>query len=152
MKFHAAALTLAYLASSASASVARPRDTAESTPEGKKFSLTQIPNENYKGPDAPAAYIAALAKYSPSLPEHIKQVIRSNPELRRKFGALIAAGKSSRSVMKDVKVPIKRSGNQTGTAVATPPVGADSEYVLPVDIGTPPQTIPLNLDTGSADL
>lgn len=41
---------------------------------------------------------------------------------------------------------------ETGTAVARPTEGYDSEYVLPVDIGTPPQTIPLNLDTGSADL
>ena len=41
---------------------------------------------------------------------------------------------------------------ETGTAVSRPTEGYDSEYVLQVDIGTPPQTIPLNLDTGSADL
>ncbi|PNP54042.1 hypothetical protein THARTR1_05249 [Trichoderma harzianum] len=134
MKFHATALTLAYLASSASAAVAQPRSEAiQSTDEGKTFSVSQIYNEGYRGTNVPASYIAALAKYSPQLPEHIKHVIRVNPDLHRRFGSLLDAG------------------NQTGTAVATPSPGADSEYVLPVKIGTPPQTIPINLDTGSSD-
>ncbi|KAL7911339.1 aspartic peptidase domain-containing protein [Trichoderma velutinum] len=135
MKFHATALTLAYLANSASAAVAQPRSEAvQSTQEGKTFSISQIYNERYKGSNVPASYIAALAKYSPQIPERIKHVIKVNPDLHRKFGALLNAG------------------NETGTAVATPAPGADSEYVLPVKIGTPPQTVPLNLDTGSSDL
>ncbi|KAL7943549.1 aspartic peptidase domain-containing protein [Trichoderma barbatum] len=135
MKFHTAALTLAYLANSASASVAQPRgEAAKSTHEGKTFSIAQIQNERYRGPNVPASYIAALAKYSPQIPEHIKHAIKVNPDLHRKFSALLAAG------------------NQTGTAIATSPPGADSEYVLPVSIGTPAQTVPLNLDTGSSDL
>ncbi|RFU75768.1 aspartic ase [Trichoderma arundinaceum] len=134
MKFHTAALTLACIANSASAAVAQPRDTAKSNADGKEFSITQIQNERYKGPNIPASYIAALAKYSPRLPQHIKHAIRVNPDLHRKFGSLLDAG------------------NLTGTAVATPAPGADSEYVLPVKIGTPPQTVPLNLDTGSSDL
>ncbi|KAL7934953.1 aspartic peptidase domain-containing protein [Trichoderma chlorosporum] len=135
MKFHAAALTLACLANSASASVARPRgEIIPSTDEGKTFSISQIHNERYRGQSVPASYIAALAKYSPQIPEHIKHVIKVNPDLHRRFGALLNAG------------------NQTGTAVATPAPGADSEYVLPVKIGTPAQTVPLNLDTGSSDL
>ncbi|KAL7960435.1 aspartic peptidase domain-containing protein [Trichoderma compactum] len=135
MKFHATAFTLAYLASSASAAVAQPRSAAiQSTHKGTTFSISQIYNEQYKGTNVPASYIAALVKYSPQLPEHIKHVIRNNPDLHRRFGSLLGAG------------------NQTGTAVATPSPGADSEYVLPIKIGTPPQTIPINLDTGSSDL
>ncbi|KAL6804828.1 aspartic peptidase domain-containing protein [Trichoderma sp. SZMC 28013] len=135
MKFHATALTLAYLASSASAAVAQPRSEAiQSNHEGTTFSISQIYNEQYKGTNVPASYIAALVKYSPQLPERIKHVIRNNPDLHRRFGSLLDAG------------------NQTGTAVATPSPGADSEYVLPIKIGTPPQTIPINLDTGSSDL
>ncbi|KAK1242304.1 hypothetical protein MKX07_000290 [Trichoderma sp. CBMAI-0711] len=134
MKFHAAALTLACLASSASAGVAQPRaDEVESAEQGKTFSLEQIPNERYKG-NIPAAYISALAKYSPTIPDKIKHAIEINPDLHRKFSKLINAG------------------NMTGTAIASPPPGADAEYVLPVKIGTPPQTLPLNLDTGSSDL
>ncbi|PTB66243.1 acid protease [Trichoderma citrinoviride] len=134
MKFHAAALTLACIANSASAGVVQPRaDEVQSAEQGQTFSITQILNERYKG-DIPAAYISALAKYSPSLPENVKEAIKTNPELNRKFSKFLQAG------------------NQTGTAVASPPPGADVEYVLPVKIGTPPQTLPLNLDTGSSDL
>ncbi|KAH6606907.1 aspartic proteinase [Trichoderma cornu-damae] len=121
MKFHTAALTLACLANSALAAVAQPV-----TPDGKKFSITQIQNERFRGPNVPADYVAALAKYSPRLPEHIKHAIkRSDP---------------------------RGLGNTTGTAVASPSPGGDAEYVIPVKIGTPPQTVPLNLDTGSSDL
>ncbi|KKP00470.1 hypothetical protein THAR02_07415 [Trichoderma harzianum] len=136
MKFHATALTLAYLANYASAAVAQSRSEANesATPEGKTFSISQVYNEQYKGTNVPATYIAALAKYSPQLPEHIKHVIMANPDLHRRFGSLLDAG------------------NQTGTAVATPSPGADSEYVIPIKIGTPPQTVPINLDTGSSDL
>ncbi|KAL6867034.1 acid protease [Trichoderma novae-zelandiae] len=134
MKFHAAALTLACIATSASAAVAQPRaDQVQSAQDGKTFSITQIRNERYRG-DIPASYISALAKYSPNLSERIKHAIRVNPDLNRKFSKLLQAG------------------NMTGTAVASPPPGADAEYVLPVKIGTPPQTVPLNLDTGSSDL
>ncbi|KAL6909144.1 aspartic peptidase domain-containing protein [Trichoderma evansii] len=132
MKFHATTLAIAALASSTSAAVSQSRDTA--TSQGKEFSIRQIKNERWKGSNAPAAYIAALAKYSPTIPNHIKHAIKVNPGLRRKFGGLLDAG------------------NQTGTGVATPAPGADSEYVIPVQIGTPPQTLPLNLDTGSSDL
>ncbi|PTB46114.1 uncharacterized protein TrAFT101_004414 [Trichoderma asperellum] len=134
MKFHATALAIACAASSASAAVAQPRDTAETTSKGEEFSIPQIKNERWKGSSAPAAYIAALAKYSPTLPDHLKHAIKVNPGLRRKFGGLL------------------NTGNQTGTGVATPSPGSDAEYVIPVQIGTPPQTLPLNLDTGSSDL
>lgn len=93
MKFYATSLAIACLASSASAAVAQPRNTAEATPKGEEFSITQIKNEQWKGPNAPAAYIAALAKYSPTIPDSIKHAIRVNPDLRRKFGKLINAGK-----------------------------------------------------------
>ena len=42
--------------------------------------------------------------------------------------------------------------DSTGTVVAYPAPSFDSEYVVPVEMGTPPQTIYLNLDTGSSDL
>lgn len=96
MKFHATALTLAYLASSASAAVAQPRSEAiQSNHEGTTFSISQIYNEQYKGTNVPASYIAALVKYSPQLPERIKHVIRNNPDLHRRFGSLLDAGKFS---------------------------------------------------------
>lgn len=43
-------------------------------------------------------------------------------------------------------------GKQMGSVAAHPTHGADSEYAVMVQIGSPPQSIPMNLDTGSADL
>ena len=42
--------------------------------------------------------------------------------------------------------------NMTGTVPATSPPRYDTEYVIPMQIGTPPETLNVNLDTGSADL
>lgn len=92
MRFNKASLAIACLAGSASAAVAQPRDTAE-TPKGEEFSITQVKNERWKGPNAPVAYIAALSKYSPTIPDKVKHAIAVNPDLRRKFGNLLNAGK-----------------------------------------------------------
>ncbi|TAQ90352.1 hypothetical protein B7494_g1333 [Chlorociboria aeruginascens] len=46
-----------------------------------------------------------------------------------------------------------RSGPSSGDVPATPfPSSYDREYLISVAIGTPPQLLPLNLDTGSSDL
>lgn len=43
-------------------------------------------------------------------------------------------------------------GANFGTVSAFPPQDIDIQYVVPVQIGTPEQTVFLNLDTGSGDL
>lgn len=93
MRFHKASIAIACLAGSATAAVAQPKDTTEAAPKGEEFSITQIKNERWKGPNAPVAYIAALSKYSPTITEKVKHAIAINPELRRKFGNLINTGK-----------------------------------------------------------
>lgn len=39
-----------------------------------------------------------------------------------------------------------------GTTTATPPGGYDYEYISPVKVGNPAQTVNMDIDTGSADL
>ncbi|OBT42007.1 hypothetical protein VE00_06655 [Pseudogymnoascus sp. WSF 3629] len=50
-----------------------------------------------------------------------------------------------------VSAPLNASNVNFGT-VETIPEAYDREYLSPVQIGTPPQTVNLNFDTGSADL
>ncbi|KAK5989820.1 Endothiapepsin [Cladobotryum mycophilum] len=138
MKVETVALLLAGLANSTSASVVGTRDNSSSsahTGGNKRFSLSQIPNGRFQGHNIPASLILAHAKYGNGLPPHLKEAIRINPDLNRKYGPLLREG-----------------GASTGSAPAMPAPMSDSEYVIPVKIGTPPQEIPLNLDTGSSDL
>ena len=57
--------------------------------KGKAFSLVQIPNPSYKGPDATSDLLCAHAKHGQQLPEQLKTAIESNHALKKKFGSLI---------------------------------------------------------------
>ena len=46
---------------------------------------------------------------------------------------------------------VSAAASQTGSATTTPEVN-DQEYLTPVQIGTPAQTLNLDFDTGSSDL
>lgn len=49
-------------------------------------------------------------------------------------------------------VLLSTPAGQIGSAPVNPYRGYDREYLVPVNIGTNPQTLPLDLDTGSSDL
>ena len=106
---------------------------AGSSSEDQTFRLDEVPNQSYEPADAPSEFIKIHAKYSSSLDDRIRKAIEINPALNSKFHSLVAsAGQSS--------------------VAAYPAPFYDSEYVVPVKFGTPPQTVYLNLDTGSSDL
>ncbi|KAG5921700.1 hypothetical protein E4U42_005733 [Claviceps africana] len=104
-----------------------------SKPSSRGFTLQQIKNRNFSGPDGPMAFIRAHMKYAQKLPDSVSKAINVNVGLRMKFTTLHKG----------------TDEEQTGTVSTYPTLGSDAEYAVMVGIGTPPQSIPLNLDTDS---
>ncbi|KAF2159425.1 hypothetical protein M409DRAFT_37926 [Zasmidium cellare ATCC 36951] len=92
---------------------------------GNTFSVNQVANPGYNGYVATgqSALVKAYAKYGKQLPASIKSAAT-------KVAAIF----------------------QNQGSVATQPEVYDSEYLCSVAIGTPPQSLFLDFDTGSADL
>ncbi len=135
MKNTAFLLASALLAatSTAAPSAAQWDTTPVQKTGSSKYSLQQVRNEHFKGIDVTAALVKAHMRFGTELPAFLKKVVDLDPILKSKFAALASAGDKA-------------------SVVAVSPESFDSEYVIPVELGTPPQTLPLNLDTGSSDL
>ncbi|KAH6647183.1 aspartic peptidase domain-containing protein [Truncatella angustata] len=91
-------------------------------PETKDFTVKQVRNPHYVRNGA-AALAKAYRKYGAPLPEYLTQALNHTTTKRA----------------------------TTGSAVTTPEE-YDVEYLTPVSIGTPAQTLNLDFDTGSSDL
>jgi hypothetical protein len=96
--------------------------SAAPTAETKDFSVTQVRNPHYVRNGA-AALAKAYRKYGAPLPDYLTQALNHTYTKRA----------------------------TTGSAVTTPEE-YDTEYLTPVSIGTPAQTLNLDFDTGSSDL
>ncbi|CEJ92327.1 hypothetical protein VHEMI07987 [[Torrubiella] hemipterigena] len=121
-----------FLVAVLSASLAAGAPTAESP---RSFEVKRTVNENFSGRNGPLALARAYAKYGAPVPDHLAKAAETRAAFLNSIN-----GHS-----------VRRSGNGTGTATATPDHG-DLEYLVPVQIGTPPQTLNLDFDTGSSDL
>ncbi|KAF4342348.1 aspartic ase precursor [Fusarium beomiforme] len=95
---------------------------------GEKVKLDQLTNTRYQKPHAEIALIQAYNKYNKPLPQKLKKIAQNQDA-----------------------IPHNKAGMK-GTASATPPKYYDSQYVVPVSIGSPAQQTYLNFDTGSSDL
>lgn len=99
------------------------------------FEIKREANKNFLGRNGPAALARAYAKYGSEIPPHVAA----------------AAANRARVLKAQSLHNVRRAGNGTGTAPANPDHG-DLEYLVPVKIGSPAQTLNLDFDTGSSDL
>lgn len=94
-----------------------------------RISLHQVANPNYNKPPIAVAVANLYRKYNKPIPEGLANAVERH----------------------SAKMSANRLSNGTGTAAAIP--GRDDvEYLTPISIGTPPQVLPLDIDTGSSDL
>lgn len=111
-----------------SLTTALPVKEAAGNHGGATFSVTQVLNPNHV-PSGPLAYAKALGRYGAPISEDLKAAV---------LEALNTTG-------------LLRRQSQS-TVTANPSGGYDSEYLSPVSIGNPAQSLNLDFDTGSADL
>ncbi|KAK0667165.1 aspartic peptidase domain-containing protein [Cercophora samala] len=142
----ASLFTASEVAAAPQAIQARPSDLKSRNIEGRSFKLAQIKNVHFnqhgKGPRALAA---VYEKYDIELPETLLMVLR---QILLDIGFDLRA--RSLVLARNATAPYKNNTAQ-GEVTATP-IPFDVEYLTPVDIGNPPQTLPLCFDTGSSDL
>lgn len=105
-------------------------------------SLKQVRNTGRTGKGTVGAlrYKQALLKYGAAIPDDLSNAVS---RIRNKIASELQGVRLPNLPIKD-----KRA---TGSAPATPEE-YDVEYLTPVQIGSPPQTLMLDFDTGSADL
>jgi hypothetical protein len=101
------------------------------------FRVSQVYNPTYSA-FGPAAYARSFLKYNGIVPEALANAIPIYADSAATNGKL--------SMLLQC-----RSNIISGTVTATP-LELDFQYLCPVEIGTPPQTLLLNFDTGSSDL
>lgn len=91
MKATLVAVLLAALAEGAAVdgSAGPPRRHQAPKPGGKTFTINQIVNKNFKGPDGPLSYMSAYLKFAEKLPAELLSALEDDPDLRIKFGAFL---------------------------------------------------------------
>lgn len=106
------------------------------------LSVRQVRNEKYHGRSMfPAIRLQkAYLKYGAAVPDELTSAVS---RIRNKIMSELQGVRLPSLPIKDKR--------DIGTALATPEE-YDVEYLTPVQIGTPPQTLNLDFDTGSADL
>ncbi|KAI1334320.1 eukaryotic aspartyl protease [Xylariaceae sp. FL0016] len=114
-----------------------------STLGGMTFKIQQVQNPKYYGMKKGRGSMAIARAYSKFGATVSDDLLATIEEILRELGLLGNTGSGSAS----------NSSLAAGQGeVAANPQMFDSEYLCPVQIGTPPQTLNLDFDTGSSDL
>ncbi|KAI2616076.1 eukaryotic aspartyl protease [Hypoxylon sp. NC1633] len=107
---------------------------------GMTFKINQVPNKKFYGQHKGRGSMAiarAYSKYGLAIPDDLLSTIE---QILEELGLLGNNGAGNNT-----------TDDPQGEVAATPQM-FDSEYLAPVQIGTPPQTLNLDFDTGSSDL
>lgn len=109
--------------------------TASDSPDEHpgEISLKQVRNPNYRF-SGPLSVKKTYLKYGKPVPDWLESAV---------------AKVTSDMGLDDSQM---LNGRANGSVIATPTDSLDDAYIIPVLIGTPPQTLNLDLDTGSSDL
>ncbi|KAI1420479.1 aspartic peptidase domain-containing protein [Xylaria sp. FL1777] len=116
---------IAVTAALAGLAAANPIKSKVGTPETGSFTVNQVANAAFK-PHGPFQLAKAYNKYGAKMPEGLAKTVA-------KYNAA------------------KKAKRDSGSAKTTPEQ-YDIQYLTPVDIGTPAQTLNLDFDSGSSDL
>ncbi|KAL2154393.1 hypothetical protein VTH82DRAFT_3069 [Thermothelomyces myriococcoides] len=150
MKFAVFALAASLVAAAPRVVKVDPSDIKPRRLGGTKFKLPQIHNDFFRQHGrGPRALAKAYEKYNIELPPDLLHVIRGilrdlgiEPKAKKIPGLHSSHGDGA---------PYTNETDDSGEVSAIPQL-FDIEYLAPVQIGTPPQTLMLNFDTGSSDL
>lgn len=124
------------------------------------FTVSAKRNPSYV-PDGRAEYARALAKWGAEVPAELQRYVERvegqcksftiPPTVHDRWPGLDASRTWIRAV--DVRV-MEEAADMRAPAgsVGAMTISGDREYLTSVGIGTPPQTLALDLDTGSSDL
>ncbi|KAI0137582.1 eukaryotic aspartyl protease [Hypoxylon sp. NC0597] len=109
---------------------------------GMTFKIHQVPNKKYYGQKKGRGSMAIARAYSKFGASVSDDLLATIEEILKELGLLGNTGAGAGN---------NTTNDPQGEVAATPQM-FDSEYLCPVEIGTPPQTLNLDFDTGSSDL